>query len=48
MPSVIKAKGGIHFRRQEPSTNADSSVHERASLVAQVRKNLPAMWETKV
>ena len=48
MPSVIEAKGGIHFKKQEPSPNAASSVHEMASLGAQVIKNLPAMWETKV
>ena len=47
MSSVIEAKGGIHFRSQEPLTNAASSVHEMASLVAQVTKNLLAMWETK-
>ena len=25
-----------------------SCIHERASLVAQIRKNLPEMWETWV
>ena len=48
MSSVIEAKGGIHFRSQEPLTNAASSVHEMASLVAQMVKNLPAIQETQV
>ena len=48
MSSVIEAKGGIHFRSQEPLTNAASSVHEMASLVAQMVKNLPTVWEPQV